>query len=194
MPRKTYAASAAIAEMLDAPSYVIEAPGEGDEEVIAYSPVIIAEAQQNAWLAPDTSADALAMLLKPYAGREVVYVAGQNEGKLLVLDAGFTRMLGKIPLDPNGTRAMSGQKHPITDVGMRNLTAKLSKMWLAETQFAECNVTSMAHTAENPCKIRAVIATLYHALGIDPAATLTDGQGRPIPLIHDAGPIPQLTG
>src|SRR4029078_1004892 len=46
--RKAYAASAALAEMdaptLDAPSYVIEAPAEGDDEVTAYSPVIIAEA------------------------------------------------------------------------------------------------------------------------------------------------------
>jgi len=45
--RKAYAASAALAEMeapvLDAPSYVIEAPAE-DEEVTAYNPVIIAEA------------------------------------------------------------------------------------------------------------------------------------------------------
>jgi len=46
--RKTYAANAALAELngaaLDAPSYVIEAPAEGDDEVIEYSPVIIAEA------------------------------------------------------------------------------------------------------------------------------------------------------
>jgi len=46
--RKAYAASAALAEMaapaLDAPSYIIEAPGEDDEEVIGYNPVIIAEA------------------------------------------------------------------------------------------------------------------------------------------------------
>jgi ribosomal subunit interface protein len=45
--RKAHAASAALAEMiaptLDAPSYVIEAPGE-DDEVAGYSPVIIAEA------------------------------------------------------------------------------------------------------------------------------------------------------
>jgi ribosomal subunit interface protein len=40
--RKTYAANAALAD-IDAPSYVIEAPAEGDEEVTAYSPVIIAE-------------------------------------------------------------------------------------------------------------------------------------------------------
>ena len=42
--RKTYAASVAMAELMTAPSYVIEAPAEGDEEVTAYSPVIIAEA------------------------------------------------------------------------------------------------------------------------------------------------------
>ncbi|HEY4985936.1 MAG TPA: ribosome-associated translation inhibitor RaiA [Bradyrhizobium sp.] len=45
--RKAHAASAALAEMvaptLDAPSYVIEAPAESDEEMAAYSPVIIAE-------------------------------------------------------------------------------------------------------------------------------------------------------
>ena len=47
--RKAHAASAAIAEMsaptLDAPSYVIEAPGDdGEDEVTGYNPVIIAEA------------------------------------------------------------------------------------------------------------------------------------------------------
>jgi ribosomal subunit interface protein len=42
-PRKTAVASAAFAG-LDAPSYVIEAPGEEDEEEAGYNPVIIAEA------------------------------------------------------------------------------------------------------------------------------------------------------
>ena len=46
--RKSYAASEALAELngggLDAPSYVIEAPTESEEEVTEYSPVIIAEA------------------------------------------------------------------------------------------------------------------------------------------------------
>jgi ribosomal subunit interface protein len=40
--RKAHAAAAALAE-IDAPSYVIEAPGEGEDEVSGYSPVIIAE-------------------------------------------------------------------------------------------------------------------------------------------------------
>ena len=33
-----------VAPTLDAPSYIIEAPAEGDDEVTGYSPVIIAEA------------------------------------------------------------------------------------------------------------------------------------------------------
>jgi ribosomal subunit interface protein len=41
--RKAHAASAAL-ELLDAPSYVIEAPAEGDDDVEGYNPVIIAEA------------------------------------------------------------------------------------------------------------------------------------------------------
>jgi ribosomal subunit interface protein len=47
--RKAYAASAALSEMetpaLDAPSYIIEAPAEGDDEVTGYNPVIIAAAE-----------------------------------------------------------------------------------------------------------------------------------------------------
>jgi ribosomal subunit interface protein len=44
--RKAHVASEALAgmEALDAPSYVIEAPAESDEEISGYSPVIIAEA------------------------------------------------------------------------------------------------------------------------------------------------------
>jgi ribosomal subunit interface protein len=46
--RKTAVASAAFAGLetpaLDASSYVIEAPAEGDEEITGYNPVIIAEA------------------------------------------------------------------------------------------------------------------------------------------------------
>src|ERR1700748_2108448 len=46
--RKAYVASAALAEMaaptLDAPSYVIEAPSDGDDEMNGYNSVISAEA------------------------------------------------------------------------------------------------------------------------------------------------------
>jgi hypothetical protein len=87
--------------------------------------------------------------LKPFAGREVCYVNGQNAGQIVVLEAGWKRLAGKMNLDPNGALAMKGQKHPITDVGILNLTSKLMKTWEAETQFAECNVTTNAETTIN---------------------------------------------
>jgi hypothetical protein len=80
--------------------------------------------------------------LKPFTGREVVYVAGQNEGKLVALDVGAKRFLGKLSLDPTGALAMKGQKHPITSVGIRNLTEKLVKMNEAELKFGECEVVT----------------------------------------------------
>jgi hypothetical protein len=97
--------------------------------------------------------------LQPFAGREVVYVAGQNSGNLVVLDAGFKRMLGKMNLDPQGNLAMKGQKHPITSVGIRNLTAKLMKMWEAESKFAECEVTTNADQkiGGRPCTLLQVV-------------------------------------
>jgi hypothetical protein len=82
------------------------------------------------------------MLFKqPFAGREVVYVEGQNNNKIIALDVGVKRILGKIPLDPNGAMAMKGQKHPITSVGIRNLCGKLIKVHEEELKFAECEVT-----------------------------------------------------
>ena len=80
--------------------------------------------------------------LKPYQGREVLYVDGVNNNEMVVLDAGWKRNLGKMNLDPTGLVAMRGQKHPITQVGLRNLVAKLIAGKTAEMQFMECNVTS----------------------------------------------------
>lgn len=90
--------------------------------------------------------------LKPFAGREVVYVAGQNEGKLVALDVGVKRYLGKMQLDPEGALAMKGQKRPITSIGIRNLTEKLIKLAEAELKFAECEVTTNPDTKINTRK------------------------------------------
>jgi hypothetical protein len=37
-----------------------------------------------------------------------------------------------------------------------------------------------------------LLATIYHALGIDPDATMNDRQGRPIRLVHEGRPIQEL--
>jgi hypothetical protein len=80
------------------------------------------------------------VFLKPFQGREVLYVDGINNNEMTVLDAGWKRNLGKMNLDPNGMVAMRGQRHPITQVGLRNLTARLVAAKTAEMQFGEVSV------------------------------------------------------
>jgi hypothetical protein len=77
---------------------------------------------------------------QPYTGREVLYVDGQRDNELMVLDCGFKRHLGKLTLDPKGTFAMSGQKYPITNVGMRYLTAEYINVATADLQYGESEV------------------------------------------------------
>jgi Protein of unknown function (DUF1501) len=43
-----------------------------------------------------------------------------------------------------------------------------------------------------PYTPRNLLATIYHALGINPAATLPDQNGRPIPLLDDGEPVREL--
>jgi hypothetical protein len=85
--------------------------------------------------------------LKPHQGREVLWVAGQNDGEMVVLEAGWKRkVLGKMNLDPQGTVAMSGQKYPITRVGIRNLTASLIRQFEEDTKYGESDVTTKEDT------------------------------------------------
>lgn len=52
-------------------------------------------------------------------GREVLYVEGQHDGKLLVKLGGWKgRLLPTLKLNPNGSRAMRTSRHPITQMGL----------------------------------------------------------------------------
>jgi hypothetical protein len=45
---------------------------------------------------------------------------------------------------------------------------------------------------ERPISPKDILATVYHLLGIDPDATLTDRTGRPLPLVPDGAVIPEV--
>jgi hypothetical protein len=88
--------------------------------------------------------------LQPFPGREVLYVDGQNDDNLLVLESGWKRrVLGRLTLDPEGSVAMRGQRYPITQVGIRNLTAELIQVAEADAKYAECEVTTRPNMKVN---------------------------------------------
>jgi hypothetical protein len=81
--------------------------------------------------------------VRPFPGREVLYVDGQNNNEMFVLEAGWKRsVLGKMSFHPENAVVMRGQKYPVTRVGIRNLLAQLIKYNEADMQYAECEMTS----------------------------------------------------
>jgi hypothetical protein len=96
---------------------------------------------------------------KPHAGREVLYVHGRNENNLLVREAGLLRIAGFVSLDPQGSRAMAEQKHPITMVGIRNLLSEIVRECEGDTKFAESEVTvnPAAKVSERPATLVKIV-------------------------------------
>jgi len=61
-------------------------------------------------------------------GREVIYVPGKNDDKLIVHTPGILDMTwGKMTLAPKGVLAMQGERYPITEIGLANLCKQLIK-------------------------------------------------------------------
>jgi hypothetical protein len=58
--------------------------------------------------------------------REVVYVQGKNDGKLIVHTPGLLGFF-KMSLSPNSSLAREGQRYSITDIGLANLCRQLIK-------------------------------------------------------------------
>jgi outer membrane lipoprotein-sorting protein len=56
----------------------------------------------------------------PYKGRELLYADGWNNNRMMVHDSGIAGMI-TVNLDPKGSLAMKGNRHPITDSGLDHL-------------------------------------------------------------------------
>jgi len=60
-------------------------------------------------------------------GRQVLFVEGQNEGKLQVRLGGVKSRLPVIKLEPTGSMAMQESRHPITEMGILELASQIHK-------------------------------------------------------------------
>ncbi len=94
--------------------------------------------------------------LAPIKGREIIYVEGRNHGRLWAHESGPRRLIiGTISLDPRGPRAMKGQKYPITEVGILNLTRRLLEVGRQELRCPDIQVKTYAQARLNgrPCLV-----------------------------------------
>ena len=80
--------------------------------------------------------------LKPdhLKGQEVLWIQGQNNGKMWGHAQGIRKVFGTVPLDPTGPIAMKGNRYPITEIGLLNLVRRLIEEGEKDTQYGECEV------------------------------------------------------
>ena len=89
-----------------------------------------------------------------FKGREVIYVEGQNGGKLLAHEGrGWKARIGMVALKPDSPFAMEGQRYPITMMGMRTLTQRLMEVGQQDLRYDEVEVKIHKGTKINgrPC-------------------------------------------
>lgn len=58
-------------------------------------------------------------------GRELLYVDGQNDNRMLVKLGGGKKLLPAVKVDPEGSLAMSEARHPVTSAGLMHLCDKV---------------------------------------------------------------------
>ena len=73
-------------------------------------------------------------------GREVLYVAGRDQGDLLVRKGGRRNAFLTWWVAPDGKMAMRDNRYPITEFGFANLTQRLIEAAQRDLQYKECEV------------------------------------------------------
>lgn len=89
------------------------------------------------------------------AGRQLIYVDGQNDGQLLVQPGGIKgRLTGLLKLDPLGTVAMSECRYPITMAGLVELARTMQEFQnqdIARSGGFRCSLVDHQKFDERPC-------------------------------------------
>lgn len=73
-------------------------------------------------------------------GQEVIFYPDKNKGQMQAHGVGLKKALGMVTLDPHGMVAMAGQRYPITEIGLQNLTTRLIERAEDDMKYGECEV------------------------------------------------------
>ncbi len=92
-------------------------------------------------------------------GREVLYIEGMNNGKILAKEGGTAgRFMPAVWLPADGRFAMRDNLYPITEFGIENLTSRLLERGHADRSISKCVVTYRegAKVCDRACKMMEV--------------------------------------
>jgi hypothetical protein len=91
--------------------------------------------------------------------REVIYVAGQNDGKIVVheprgLGSLAGALVGPLKFPPNGPIPMRDNRYPITEIGILNLTRRLVEVGELDMKYEEADAKYYPNAKVNdrPCE------------------------------------------
>ncbi len=87
-------------------------------------------------------------------GREVIYGEGLNNGHMLVHAGGWKARLPAISMEPESSLAMAEARHPITQIGLLNLSTKILEFHrrdLFAKNFTRCEQTENQSIGGRDC-------------------------------------------
>ena len=103
--------------------------------------------------------------VEPHAGREVIYIDGQNKGKMQVHEAsGLASMIGTVSISPTGSDAMKESRYPITMIGMEKMLETIVADWEASQKHSTVKVDRYpkAKIGETECVMFEVLFSQAH--------------------------------
>jgi len=92
--------------------------------------------------------------IQPNAGREAIWVAGKNNGKIVAHEAGISKVIaGTMHLDPKGGMALEENRHPITEAGIGHMIDKVLARWESDLAHPGAHVVihPQARVGDRPC-------------------------------------------
>jgi Protein of unknown function (DUF1571) len=179
-----------------------------EDHVRDYTAIVIKQERSGSQLKPEEICD-VKVREKPFSvymkflapenlkGQEVIYVDGANDGKLIGhAGSGAAALLGSKWLVPTGPIAMFGQRYPITELGIANLTKRLIQIGEHDRQYGECYVwqNENAMVGDRPCISITVMHPQRRSAFIFHIARIFIDKELMVPLHYEAYDWPELPG
>ncbi len=134
---------------------------------------------------------------KPIAGREAIWVEGENDGKVFVHDVGLGKLLaGTLSLDPRSRMAMEDCRHPITEAGIGHMINQLVEGWEAEMRHGETVVTieKGANVGDRRCTMIESMHPKFHPSYVFHKVKVYIDQEHGLPIRFEAYDWPRRPG